>query len=274
MSLHSLPARGPRAAVRIVMVALVVTGGILMSTLARVGPEVALRLPPDRIYDEQGSPAAVVFSHERHAAYSDNRCLTCHPQPFSILGRHQPVGHEEMDVGGSCGICHNGRDATGVQDADSCATCHTGPAAAQTVTPAPLLTPTATQAPPPSATVGAPAPSTPTAASAPDAAPTPAEAAAATAPPAPKKPPPVRLARRADSPGQVVFRHTTHEQQCKTCHREPFAMKAGTTPADGFAKEAMLGGATCGKCHDGQSSFAVDDDDHCETCHQSEEEAP
>jgi c(7)-type cytochrome triheme protein len=87
--------------------------------------DVPLRLPAALVIaSSEDSPAAVVFRHTTHAAYADNRCLTCHPQPFSILGRHDPITHDRMASGESCGICHNGRDATATDDA--CDTCHTG----------------------------------------------------------------------------------------------------------------------------------------------------
>ena len=86
-----------------------------------------LCLPPDRILTDQAdSPAPVVFRHTTHVEFQDNRCLACHPQPFSILGRHQPITHAKMESGGSCGRCHNGSDATDVKDPESCGHCHTG----------------------------------------------------------------------------------------------------------------------------------------------------
>jgi c(7)-type cytochrome triheme protein len=193
---------------RILAAALLAAAGALVGSLAsRHGPEPELRLPPDRVLDEQDSPAAVVFSHTNHVAYTDSRCLACHPQPFSILGRHRPVLHEEMDAGGTCGICHNGSDATDVDVEESCNVCHTG-----------------------------------------------------------AEPRDVRLARSADSLGQVIFHHATHHQSCRTCHPKPFAMQAGTTP---LVKDEMFEGGTCGRCHDGDEAFGVDDGDHCEKCHMA-----
>lgn len=88
---------------------------------------VEVRLPPDIVFaDSADSPDAVVFSHATHAAFVDNRCLTCHPRPFSILGRHEPVRHATMEEGRSCGTCHNGTDASAVDEAEACETCHTG----------------------------------------------------------------------------------------------------------------------------------------------------
>jgi len=198
----------PRWCCRLLGTALFASVAVLAgSHLSTRGPPSELRLPPDRVYASQESPAAVVFSHASHVAYSDNHCLACHPQPFSILGRHVPLLHEEMDAGGSCGVCHNGRDATDVVDGDSCDTCHTG-----------------------------------------------------------VQPRSVRLARSADSLGPVTFRHSAHPQACPTCHPQPFAMQVRATP---LRKDEMFEGATCGRCHDGNTAFGVDDGDRCETCHDS-----
>lgn len=82
-----------------------------------------LRLPADVTYRAaDGSPGPVVFSHATHVAFAGNRCLGCHPQPFSML---RPVGritHEDMDAGRTCGICHDGKAAHGTQE--GCDSCH------------------------------------------------------------------------------------------------------------------------------------------------------
>jgi len=108
------------------LTAAVVACAVAMAVGALASRGSDLRLPSDRVFNERDSPAPVVFSHARHVAFTDNRCLPCHPQPFSILGRHRPVLHEEMDAGGSCGVCHNGREATafGVDDGAHCEKCH------------------------------------------------------------------------------------------------------------------------------------------------------
>ena len=84
-----------------------------------------LRLPPEqKIADNVDSPGPVVFSHATHVEFSGGRCLSCHPSPFSILGKHRVISHEEMEAGRACGTCHNGSDATGVDDSDACMICH------------------------------------------------------------------------------------------------------------------------------------------------------
>jgi c(7)-type cytochrome triheme protein len=103
---------------------------VALTLLAAQSPPCGLRppeprLPPDRtLADQAGSPGPVVFRHATHVEFAGVRCVGCHPAPFSILGRHRAVTHDEMNAGRSCGICHNGSDATGVEDAGACTACH------------------------------------------------------------------------------------------------------------------------------------------------------
>jgi c(7)-type cytochrome triheme protein len=86
-----------------------------------------LRLPADIVLDgAKDSPGPVVFRHATHVEFTDTKCLTCHPQPFSILHPKRRFLHDEMNAGRSCGLCHDGKSATSTTDSDSCATCHAG----------------------------------------------------------------------------------------------------------------------------------------------------
>jgi c(7)-type cytochrome triheme protein len=65
----------------------------------------------------------VAFSHETHVALADNRCTGCHPAPFKMLRPDRKVvAHDEATAARSCGACHDGKTATGVQD--DCGHCH------------------------------------------------------------------------------------------------------------------------------------------------------
>jgi len=85
----------------------------------------------------------------------------------------------------------------------------------------------------------------------------------------PRLPGEIRLARSADSPGQVIFDHATHvdssKPNCTTCHSQAFnILKAsGRKPIthDNFDR-----GRQCGACH-GKTAFKIDDD--CTNCHRS-----
>ncbi len=71
----------------------------------------------------------------------------------------------------------------------------------------------------------------------------------------------VVLARSADSPGSVMFRHSTHAQACSACH-PPFARRANAT------RGVMHDARYCGRCHDGTRTFGVEDAERCDRCHR------
>lgn len=82
-----------------------------------------LRLPPDVTYNKaETSPGPVIFSHATHVPLTDNKCVACHPTPFSILQPTRRITHDEMQAGKKCGACHDGTKASGIQD--DCAHCH------------------------------------------------------------------------------------------------------------------------------------------------------
>jgi c(7)-type cytochrome triheme protein len=89
------------------------------------------RLPADIVYRTRvPADSAVTFSHESHVALEGNRCTGCHPRPFRMLRPTHRANHGEMNAGGSCGSCHDGKRAFGVRDLTACATCHAGRAPA------------------------------------------------------------------------------------------------------------------------------------------------
>jgi len=59
------------------------------------------------------------FSHKSHIALSPD-CTTCHPALFAA-GKNKRASMSDMEKGKSCGACHNGKKAFGI---DSCTTCH------------------------------------------------------------------------------------------------------------------------------------------------------
>jgi c(7)-type cytochrome triheme protein len=108
-------------ALRLLSVALAGALGSGLVAAAGKGPE--LRLPADRLYDRaEGSPGPVLFRHGLHVPLADGRCVACHPAPFRILRPTGGFTHEEMDAGRQCGICHDGKKASGTQD--DCTHCH------------------------------------------------------------------------------------------------------------------------------------------------------
>jgi c(7)-type cytochrome triheme protein len=59
------------------------------------------------------------FSHKSHLAKSTD-CGVCHPSVFTA-GHNKPFTMADMSKGKSCGACHNGKKAFGI---DSCVSCH------------------------------------------------------------------------------------------------------------------------------------------------------
>jgi c(7)-type cytochrome triheme protein len=192
------------------------------------GPGVELRLPADIVYRRSVGPdSAVVFSHTTHFAYAQNRCTGCHPQPFRMLTPTHRVTHAEMNAGGSCATCHDGKHAFAVRDAGSCSACHSGiPSGSRSAT----------------AHAGAPSPGRPL-------------------------PKPIAIPRGDASPGQVTFRHDTHmggSRTCATCHPKPFPMAVKSRGAgamhesdacgachDGKQSFAVENAEACARCHAG-----------------------
>jgi c(7)-type cytochrome triheme protein len=123
------------AVVPAALAAIVAVGGILVAATSKT-PEI--RLPQDIVYGTaKDSPGPVTFSHATHVAIADNRCTGCHPAPFGMLKPARRVTHDDMNAGRACGICHDGKAATGVQD--DCEHCHRAPSpmANEAKTPAP-----------------------------------------------------------------------------------------------------------------------------------------
>jgi c(7)-type cytochrome triheme protein len=219
---------------------LVVAGALLVPSLARSAPpaeraaavavvEAPLKLPADIVYSKvAGDDSAVVFSHQTHVAYENNRCVRCHPQPFKLLAPTHRVRHGDMNAGRSCGICHNGREgaAFAVRDPASCSTCHSGRHERQNVLASGGTAPTDSGSR--------------------------------------RLPKPWVFQGAADSPGKVTFRHETHlsaQTSCTRCHPKPFAMRPPR------AALGMAAHEQCGGCHDGARSFGVEDADACRRCH-------
>jgi c(7)-type cytochrome triheme protein len=191
-------------------------------------PAVPLKLPADRVYATSVGPdSAVTFSHQSHVNYESNRCTGCHPKLYRILGPTPAFSHREMNAGGSCGTCHDGKHAFDVRAKESCLSCHAGRRKA-----ASAISDSAGSAP---ATFSGPKP--------------------------------FSFKRSNASPGFVTFRHETHGGKaklgCSACHSKLFAMKplSQDPNADWHAR------TLCGSCHDGKQSFGVEDDSKCERCH-------
>jgi len=218
-----------------VILAAAIAALALSTERTAAAPQVQLKLPPPITYERTvGADRMVTFHHETHVVPIRNSCLGCHPEPFRMLHPTRHIVHADMDSGGSCGRCHDGRQAFGVKDSSACQTCHAGRPKA-----------TLAGAPGSAGTGGAPAP---------------------------RVPAPVSFRRGDGSPGTVRFVHESHlkgDASCAGCHPKPFAMKS-----TGGEPGAMHATAACGGCHDGARAFGVDDAASCARCHRDAEGRP
>jgi c(7)-type cytochrome triheme protein len=78
--------------------------------------------PPEvKLAAGAGSPGPVTF---RHSSHSKEKCGRCHPALFAMKASATPLDYEAMTKGSTCGACHDGKQAFGVEDSDSCEKCH------------------------------------------------------------------------------------------------------------------------------------------------------
>lgn len=64
----------------------------------------------------------VVFSHASHVDGVGLDCRECHAGLYLSAGQHKTVTMKQMQMGKSCGACHNGKKAFSVKE--NCSTCH------------------------------------------------------------------------------------------------------------------------------------------------------
>lgn len=86
----------------------------------------------------------------------------------------------------------------------------------------------------------------------------------------PALPAPRVMTQSEDSPGPVTFDHELHvglqdTPSCRTCHPAPYRFGLEDAPPVPHEEEWMHSEESCGKCHNGDDAFAVDDT--CEDCH-------
>ena len=196
----------------------------------RPAPPVEVKLPADISFDRSVKPdSAVTFSHATHVGFAGNTCTSCHPKPFHMLHPTHHTSHADMNAGGSCGTCHDGKRAFGVRDHGSCGTCHAGRASRQVAVKDPPGLRITTSVPR-------------------------------------KLPAARRFAKGESSPGQVTFRHETHLKRgeaCVTCHPNPFPMRFTPPAPSGGMHEKTA----CGVCHDAKKAFGTEDPAACNRCH-------
>lgn len=91
-----------------------------LTALAVAIPAAAVVGGGDVTFDVKGAEKAV-FSHEVHVAKANLGCKACHPKLYLDTARSRRVTMKQMEKGQSCGACHDGKRAPGLED---CSTCH------------------------------------------------------------------------------------------------------------------------------------------------------
>ena len=71
----------------------------------------------------EGSPGTVTFRHSSHGG-ATAKCTRCHPSLFPMKASSKPLDYQAMLQGTTCGTCHNGKEAFGVDDSERCERCH------------------------------------------------------------------------------------------------------------------------------------------------------
>jgi len=75
-------------------------------------------------YKPKGA-APVLFNHEYHVNLKGQRCNSCHYKTFQMTGGAEfKMDMSLLTKGKFCGICHNGKPAFDVKDANACKRCH------------------------------------------------------------------------------------------------------------------------------------------------------
>ena len=93
---------------------------LLAALLALAAPAAAVVGGGDVTFEVKGAEKAV-FSHDRHVVGAKLGCRDCHPKLYLDTARSKRVTMEQMEKAKrSCGACHDGNRAVGLDQCDSC----------------------------------------------------------------------------------------------------------------------------------------------------------
>jgi c(7)-type cytochrome triheme protein len=93
---------------------------LILAALAVAAPVAAVVGGGDVTFEVKGADKAT-FSHDAHVVKAKLGCRDCHPKLFLDTTRSKRVTMAQMKKGQSCGACHDGKRAPGLDD---CSTCH------------------------------------------------------------------------------------------------------------------------------------------------------
>jgi c(7)-type cytochrome triheme protein len=92
---------------------------LLAALLAVAAPALAVVGGGDVTFEVKGAEKAV-FSHDVHVVKAKLGCRDCHPKLYLDTSRSKRVTMKQMEQGKSCGACHDGQRAVGLDDCGSC----------------------------------------------------------------------------------------------------------------------------------------------------------
>ncbi len=92
----------------------------ILAALALAAPALAVVGGGDITFAVKGADKAI-FSHDAHVVGAKLGCRDCHPKLYLDTARSKRVTMKQMEKGQSCGACHDGKRAPGLDD---CKTCH------------------------------------------------------------------------------------------------------------------------------------------------------
>lgn len=116
-----------RAPKRAAWLPLAVVAALLFGAGAVSGAPGDVSIERQGAVPEGASPTAIppaTFPHWIHRI--QYRCYVCHPKVFEMKAGANEITMEKMRQGESCGACHNGAIAFGV-DFQNCGRCHAAP---------------------------------------------------------------------------------------------------------------------------------------------------
>jgi c(7)-type cytochrome triheme protein len=211
------------------------------------------------------------FKHAKHLAQIAD-CSICHPALFAT-GQNKRFSMADMEKGKSCGACHNGTQAFGL---DSCVVCHpvkeityqvreTGPTRFShkshiSVAECGSCHPKLYSLKQKNRRVGMTAMTHGKSCGACH-----DSKQAFSVKECAKCHPTGELLFEEKSTGNVIFSHTSHTAlyRCGDCHAALYTTARSTLKV---SMQSMEKGKSCGSCHEGKTAFSVQD--KCEVCHK------
>jgi len=122
---HAAPTAAPAAAPTAAAPAAGGEAGSQERAKAAAAPSPVPRTGPKdvKLAANEGSPGAVTFRHSSHGG-ATAKCSRCHPSLYPMKASGKPLDYQAMLQGATCGTCHNGKEAFGVDDSEHCERCH------------------------------------------------------------------------------------------------------------------------------------------------------